>query len=130
MVLKISQAIEFHNVYSIIKEQAMPIKIAYRLNQIEQECEKKNNFYEITMKDIISRYSEKDNEGNPVILEDGKSIKIKSESIEDCSKDIQELSELEVELPDISFTLDELEILKLSLIEVKALMPFIKENKE
>lgn len=130
MNLTMQQVIEFHTVYSIIKDQEMSVKLAYRLNQIEEICEKKSNFYEITMRDIITRYSEKDSDGNPVFLEDNKSVKIKSDSIAECTEKIQELAELEVEVPDISFTLEELGDIKLSLTEVKALMPFIKENKE
>lgn len=128
MILKMQQVVEFHTTYSKIKEQEMSVKLAYRLNQIEEICEKKNSFYEITMRDIITRYSEKDGDGNPVTLAAINSIKIKSEFIDECAKEIQELAELEVELPDITFTLDNLESLKLSASEVKALMPFIKEE--
>lgn len=128
MVLKMQQVIEFHTLYSTIKEQEMSVKLAYRLNQIEEICEKKANFYEIKMRDIITRYSEKDKDGNPVFLEDNKSVKINPEFIGECTEKIQELAELEIELPDISFTLENLEALKLSVSEVKALMPFIKEE--
>lgn len=128
MNLKISQVMEFHTVYSTLKEQEMPIKLAYRLNQIEEICEKKVVFYETKMRDIITRYSEKDNDGNPVFLEDNKSIKISPEHVQECTKKIQELAELDVDLPDIKFTLDQLGELKLSVLEVKALMPFIDEE--
>lgn len=128
MDLKISQVMEFHSVYSTLKEQDMPIKLAYRLNQIEDICEKKVMFYEAKMRDIIAKYSEKDNDGNPVFLEDNKSIKIKADCVQECTERIQELAELDVELPDIKFTLDQLGELKLSVTEVKALMPFISEE--
>lgn len=128
MDLKISQVMEFHSVYSTLKEQEMPLKLAYRLNQIEDICEKKVVFYETKMRDIITRYSEKDSNGNPIFLEDNKSIKIKPDCIQECTEKIQELAELEVELPDIKFTLDQLGELKLSVLEVKALMPFIDEE--
>lgn len=128
MNLKISQVMEFHAVYSTLKEQEMPIKLAYRLNQIEEICEKKVIFYETKMRDIITRYSEKDNDGNPVFLEDNKSIKILPEHVQECTEKIQELAELDVDLPDIKFTLDQLDELKLSVLEVKALMPFIDEE--
>lgn len=128
MDLKISQVMEFHSVYSTLKEQEMPLKLAYRLNQIEDICEKKVVFYETKMRDIITRYCEKDSDGNPIFLEDNKSIKIKPECIQECTEKIQELAELDVELPDIKFTLDQLGELKLSVLEVKALMPFIDEE--
>lgn len=128
MNLKISQVMEFHAVYSTLKEQEMPIKLAYRLNQIEEICEKKVVFYETKMRDIITRYSEKDNDGKPVFLEDNKSIKISPEHVQECTEKIQELAELDVDLPDIKFTLDQLDELKLSISEVKALMPFINEE--
>lgn len=128
MNLKISQVMEFHTVYSTLKEQEMPIKLAYRLNQIEEICEKNVVFYETKMRDIITRYSEKDNDGNPVFLEDNKSIKISPEHVQECTEKIQELTELDVDLPDIKFTLDQLDELKLSVLEVKALMPFIDEE--
>lgn len=128
MTITMSDAMQFHGFYKTIGEKKMPLKVAYKLNTVETEIEKKLAFYEATMKDIISKYAEKDADGNPVVLEDGNSIKIKQESIPQCQTEINELSDLEVEISDIKFTLNELEGIELKLQEIKNLMPFIKEE--
>ena len=130
MQLRMEQVALIHNLYEQIKDQNMPIQTAYKMVQISNACAEHFHFFEDKMKQIIGTYSEKDSNGNPILLDDNKSIKIRSDSIEECQKQIFELSNLKVELPDKYFTLDELKDLKLSLDNMRVLMPFIKENEK
>ena len=60
-----------------------------------------------------------------IMLDDG-GVKIKEEYLEECSKKINELNSRQITIPDITFSLDELEPLELTLEELFILEPLIK----
>ena len=70
--MQLSKVVEFHNLYSTLKEKEMPVLVAYKLNQIEDVCEKNNKFFEEKTRDIINKYAEKDSDGKPLFTEDQK----------------------------------------------------------
>lgn len=127
MTISLEQAVQFNSLYKELREKEMPVKIAYRLNTIQSECEKKVSFFETSMGQIIQKYGKKDENGEIERTEDG-NYKIEQEKLSECSAEIQELYNLEVDLPDYKFSLDDLEFLKLSLAQIGILMPFIKEE--
>ena len=53
-------------------------------------------------------------------------IKIKEGYQSECQKKIQEFNQLDVTIPDVYFTIEELESLNLTLFELEVLEPFIK----
>ena len=61
----------------------------------------------------------------PIVLADG-GIKIKQDCIKECSEKINEINNRQIQLPDIYFSLDELEPLGLTLGELELLDSFIK----
>ena len=54
-------------------------------------------------------------------------IRIVEDKIAEAEKAMRELNEIEVEVPNIKFTLDELDELKLSVADMFALDAFIEE---
>ena len=50
------------------------------------------------------------------------------DKIEECQKEITDLQNLELEIPDYSISLDSLEAIKISLDEISVLLPFICEK--
>lgn len=74
---------------------------------------------------LINTYAEKDENGKPITTPNG-GIKIKSECLEECAAKIQEINDMQVTIPDLYFSLDELEPLDLTLGDVILLSPFIK----
>lgn len=74
--------------------------------------------------DSLKEYFEKNENGELIKINDG--VKIKNEYVEECIKKINEINESEIQLPDIYFSLDELEPLNLTLKELELLEPFIK----
>ena len=73
---------------------------------------------------LLDNYAEKDEKGMFIMLDDG-GVKIKEEYLEECSKKINELNSRQITIPDITFSLDELEPLELTLEEL-----FILEKKK
>ena len=77
------------------------------------------------MREIILEYGKKGEDGQPIFLENGNVEIIEGKEIE-CNEKVRELENLEVEIPDTKFTLDELEILELSPRDIYALDPVIE----
>lgn len=125
MQLIMEQIVQIYNLCNNIKTQVLPLKVAYKFAQLANSCDLQFHFFEQKMKEIINDYGEKDGEGNPILNEDGTSIKVKNGQTEICKNKIAELSALEIEIPDITFTLEELDNLQLTIDNVKILMPLI-----
>lgn len=127
MKIQISNAFSILNVYDKIKDQVIPIQIAYKWSRLLKPLQEASDFYYTELNKIIRLYGEKDENGNLVSLEHGEGVKVSPDKIEEAQTKINELSSLEVDLPDITFSLEELENFKLSLEEFNQFLPFIRE---
>jgi hypothetical protein len=110
---------------SKLSDQEMPIKQCYKIMKILTAIEKEAAIYAETYDKIISECAERDSEGKIVCLDNG-NIKIMPEKIDKCKKRLEELDNLEIELPDCCFTLEELEGIKLTPRELYAIAPILK----
>lgn len=108
----------------------LPILLSYKLSKILKETEKDYEFYDKNLSDIIRAHGELDEEGNLIWVNDN-SIKIKEGKEEDCQKALNELDNIQVDFPQIYFTLEDLTTLnshiELNSEEVKRILPFIQE---
>lgn len=125
--MKMYEAVKFQKLYTEIKDNKMPLRLAYKLNKLFQEVEKSTIFYQDSLNKLIEEYGKKDENGKFIPTETGDGIMIKEEDIEECGKKVQELNELEVVVDSIKFNLEELESLELTISEISFLMPFIEE---
>lgn len=99
------------------------IETQYKIIKLKKITQEELNLYNEQI-DSLSEYFELGENGKPIQNENG--IKIKDEYVSECSQKIFELDNSEVQLPDIYFSLDELEPLNLTLEELELLEPFIK----
>lgn len=99
------------------------IETQYKIIKLKKITQEELNLYNEQI-DSLSEYFELGENGKPIQNEKG--IKIKDEYVSECSQKIFELDNSEVQLPDIYFSLDELEPLNLTLEELELLEPFIK----
>lgn len=125
MKLMFSQLLPIQQIYPITDK--LPFKTAYKFAKLGEIIESETKFFQEKMQEIISNYSEKDENGQPALAEDGASIKIQEAKVAECQKEINELNNVEVELPNIFFTIEELEALSLTAQQAYALMPLIKD---
>ena len=125
MKLSFIELIPLQQIFPI--ESKLPFKTAYTFAKLGEILEKELKFYYNKMKEIINEYSEKDEEGNPIMTENGASVRIMADRIEECQAKMEELGKIEVDLGDISFTEDSLTNLELTTSQAMALMPLIKE---
>ncbi len=122
MTLKITKALDLEAFKSQINKQKVPIKLAFKFSKLFSQIEESTNFYREKLQEIIDTYAERDENGDMVPASDGTGVQI-----QECQEQLNELTSLEVEVPDITFTLDELEPFNLSIEQFDVLLPFITE---
>jgi hypothetical protein len=74
----------------------------------------------------ILQYAQTDDTGH-IITNDNGGILMKKDKTDEYQKLLKEFNDFEIQIPDIYFSLDELEPLNLTFDELELLMPFIKE---
>lgn len=127
MKIKMWQVFKILNIYSRIKEIKAPAKVAYKFNKLCASLEGENKFYAEELNKIIQQYGEKAEDGSFKKTADGNGIKIRQEVFEVAQKEINNLDFLDVDVPDISFTLEELDGLQLSIEDFQYMLPFIED---
>lgn len=128
MKLTMTEGLQFVELYNKIKDTSLPIKVAFTLNKIYKEMENDVNFYNEKLGEIIQKYGQKDDSGNPIFSSDGTMIEIVPELREECLEKQKEINSLEIEVPDYSINIDDLEKINLTVSELNPLMPFIKNE--
>lgn len=127
MKITIYQLISTLNIEKELLTQKLPIRTAYNLSKIFARAREELKFYQEKFKEIVIQYGEKDENGNLIFLEN-ENVSIPKDKIEECQKEITDLQNLELEIPDYSISLDSLETIKISLDEISVLLPFICEK--
>ena len=127
MKLKMGQVYEFQRFYENIKNIKLPLKIAYKLNNLIIQINTESSFYQQRFSEIINEFGKRDENGELIYSSDKTSVEIMDGRSLECQQKIEELQNLEVNIEGIEFTTDELESLNLTISEMGCLMPFIKE---
>lgn len=113
-----------HHLIQSLSDKQCSIYTQYKLLKILECTENENNIYEKQILQLMN-YLERD-ENNQLIQNDKKGYLIKPEYFDKCNQILQDINNVQIQVPDIYFSLEELEELKLTLSELKFLMPFVK----
>lgn len=127
MQLKMQDILNFPSFYDIVKTQKITLKTAYRLAQLARAIEAELQFYREKLQSIIAEYGQTDEKGQPVQTEGGNGIKLRPGMEQECIAAMQELQEIEINLPDIKFHLEDFGNIELSVEEITAILPFVEE---
>ena len=119
--------LSFPNFYNQIRSNPLPFKTAHKLSKLSKAIEEEIGFYREKMTELIEQYAQKDNDGNYVYINDGRDIAIIPDKIQECQAKILELETMEIELPDIQFSVDEFENTTLTVDELQPILPFIED---
>lgn len=124
---KIIKLLQTQVVCDKLKNIKMPVKTAYRISKLQEAMKKEIEFYQEQYKKIVEEYAEKDEQGNYKVLNEN-NIKIQPDKIDEAASAINELQQLEAELPDISFSLADFDSIEITPEEMSGLVDFIKEE--
>lgn len=127
MTVKMQEILEFPTFFSKVKAHKMPFKTSYHLTLLVQEIEKHINYYQEQFKEIILEYGEKDEDGNLISSKDGQGVRLIEDTMAEAYTKIYELRNLDVVLPDYTFSTDDFNGIELSIEEMVTIMPFIKD---
>ena len=112
------------NIFSRISDTKFDINTQYKLLKIKKAIEEEEELY-LTQLDRLQEYCLRDENGNLIKNEDG-GYAIDTEKAQECADIVKEINSIQIQIPDIQFSLDELEPLQLTFKELEVLDPFIK----
>lgn len=119
--------IDFRNNINFLQHTSVPLKAAYKINKIKQALDKEFDFYTTKFQEIVDKYAQKDDNDEPVFSEDGSQILIKDGEIENCNKELEDLQNLEIEIDNYGFTIDDLgDDVACTPEQLAAVMPFME----
>ena len=125
MLIKRNQISQILNIIENNKNKRFDINTQYKMLLIKKKIKEDLELVEEQYQILLNLYGVVNEEGEFVKTEDG-GIKIKEGYQSECQKKIQEFNQLDVTIPDVYFTIEELESLNLTLFELEVLEPFIK----
>lgn len=124
--MKMFEILEVARLYESIKVIKLPLKTTYKFARLMKRVEEEVNFYQQKFTEIVEEFGVKEN-GQYQMTEDGNSIKIIPGKEIECSIRVNELQNLEVEIPDIRFSISELESIELNISEMTCLLSLIED---
>lgn len=110
----------------ILSQKDLPFRLSYKISKLLDKVEKDSQFYTEKLRNIIQKYAKRDENGK--IIFEGVNVKIEPASITAAEKELADLNDIDIEDPNIFFTLDEFEGLEIKPSELTGLLPFIKEE--
>lgn len=125
--MKLVDAYNVESLYSKISSRTdLSVASTYKLLKFFNKLKVDADFYREKLVEILNEYAERDDTGKAIVTENGQKIQIQPDKLEECEQKLQELAEIEIQEPEITFTLNEIPE-GLSVQEFNLLMPFIKE---
>lgn len=124
--MKMYEVLALQSFYTSIQDKKMPIKTTYKLSRLMRRVENELEFYSKEFAKIVDTYALKEN-GELVYSDDMTSIKIIPGKEDECSDKIYELKEIEVDLSEFKFSIEEFENLDLTIAEMSSIYPLIAE---
>ena len=126
MIYKNENVQYLYQLLSKIKTKSFSVQTQYKFLKIMKVVQNELEIYQEQKRSLIQNYAQFDEDGQLIVSKEG-GIKIKEECLEECAKKIDEINSLSIQIPDIYFSLEELEPLGLTLGELELLEPFIKD---
>ena len=111
-----------------LAEKPMQVSLAAKMLRLADDLQKECNFIDKQRRDIIEKYGKKDESGE-LIINDG-NVNFEDENIELVENELNELSELEIDIKDREITENELikSNLELTMGQLSILKNFIHTN--
>lgn len=123
--MKIGQLLKIKGVFTPFIRMRLSPRLSYKLLKFIKAIEFEEDFFNSKFREIVQDCAKKDKEGKFVTDTNGNIVLEKTDKFK---AEIEELNEIEVTAPDIKFTLDELQNLTLSVLDIATIEDFIQEE--
>jgi hypothetical protein len=120
------EILELQKLYVSIANTKMPLKTTYKFARLMKRAEEELTFYQEKFREIVEEYGVKEN-GEYKLINDGQSIAIIPGKEAECNTKLAELRNLDVSIDGIKFTIEELEGIDISVVELSCIMSLIED---
>ena len=124
--MKMYEILDLQVLYNTIANVKLPLKTTYKFTRLMKRAEEEITFYQEKFREIVEEYGVKEN-GEYKLTPDGQSIVIIPGKEVECNTRLAELRNLDVSIEGITFTIDELEGIDVSISELSCLMSLIED---
>lgn len=124
--MKLNTLLQVRKVLGAHVNEPLPTILAYKILKFMKGTDVEGEFYNDKLREIIEKYGARDDAGN--IVRNGDSVSISPEFLDECNKEIAELGDTEIEIPQIRFSIGELVPIKFSVSELFSLDEIITEE--
>lgn len=124
--MKMWEILDLQSLYQTIANVKLPLKTTYKFARLMRRAEEEITFYQTKFREIVEEYGVKEN-GEYKLTDDGLSVVIISGKEMECNQKLTELRNLDVSIEGITFTIDELEGIDVSIQELSCLMSLIED---
>lgn len=127
MTITLSKLIHFSQFYNEVKATKIPVKTAYKLNKLATAIDGQNMFYGEQLNLILGDCADRSEDGNYIQTNDNIGVKILDDKKQEFIERVNELLLFEVELPDITFDIEEFGNIELTMESFNLITPFLKD---
>ena len=124
--MKMYEVLDLQTLYTSIKNVKLPLKTTYKFTRLMKRAEEEIAFYQEKFREIVEEYGVKE-DGQYKLTADGQSVVIIPGKEAECNSRLNELRNLEIEINDIKFSIEELEGIEVSVTELSCLMSLIED---
>lgn len=127
--MNIIKIINAKRAFSNYLDAKMPPIVAYKIMRIVRAAEDEEAFYQKELQKLIEQYGRRNNDGSLAATNDGNFL-LSEDTLQECRQKVDELEALDVDAPNISFTLDELSCISMTVREMDAISAFISDDEQ
>lgn len=122
--MKLDKLIQSRKTISSHMHESISVPLAYKMMKFLKASDNEGAFYMSQLNEIINKYRDTE----PAGKQQDNEVRIRKDKVKECSEEISDLVETEVEAPPIKFSLRELSELKLSVAEMYSLDEILTEE--
>lgn len=125
--MNILKLISAKRVFENFLDEKMPPVVAYKIMKLVRTAETEESFYYTELQKLIEQYGKRGDDGNLLTTEDG-NVPLAEDTLPECRQKVAELESVDVDAPNILFTIDELSSFAITVREMDAISAFISDD--
>ena len=123
--MELIRIIQAKEVFAPHFQKKLAPSLSYKIYKLCKFAEQEEGFYNQKRRELIEEYAQRDENG--AIINNNGMIQLIPEKAAEAKSAMAELESIDVEVPNVKFSLDELSEIRLSVADIAALDGFIEE---
>jgi hypothetical protein len=123
--MELIRIIQAKEVFAPHFQEKLAPSLSYKIYKLCKFAEQEEGFYNQKRRELIEEYAQRDENG--AIINNNGMIQLIPDKAAEAKSAMAELESIDVEVPNVKFSLDELSEIRLSVADIAALDGFIEE---